>query len=316
MIEAQSLTRRYGRRTAVTSLSFKVEGNSIVGLLGPNGAGKSTVMRMLSGYLEPSVGTVRINGLDPWRQGNELRRQLGYLPENLPLYPEMMVADYLDYAAAMKGLSRAERPEAIRALIRALDLKPRMLDRIHTLSRGLRQRVGVAQAMLGRPRLLILDEPSNGLDPDQADEMRALIKQLARRATVILSSHIMQEVEAVCDRVLLLNQGRLVLDDSVDRLRRSGALRLRCGGGGDGLEQSLAALPGVAQVEATQGELSGEFTLTLEVGADADRVAQLATGVVVDSGAQLYQLQQLTRGLDTVFRETTGNSAEVHDNGG
>ena len=226
MIDVLSLSRRYGRNIAVEDVSFQIGDNEIVGLLGHNGAGKTTIMRMLSGYLEPSAGSVTIAGLTLASQAKTIQRGLGYLPENLPIYPDMMVADYLDYAATLKGIAPAHKKLAVSQAIAATDLGKRALDNIATLSRGLKQRVGVAQAILGRPRLLILDEPTNGLDPQQTEHMRSLIRQLARQATVILSTHIMQEVDAICDRVLVLREGRLILDRRLDSLRESRTMLL------------------------------------------------------------------------------------------
>jgi ABC-2 type transport system ATP-binding protein len=231
MIEVDSLSRRYGSVTAVDQVSFTIGTNEVVGLLGHNGAGKTTVMRMLSGYLEPSGGSVEFRGRMLSEDVHAIQQQLGYLPENLPLYPDMMVADYLDYAATLKGIPRGERVAAVREALLSTDLAERALDTIDTLSRGFRQRVGVAQAILGRPGLLILDEPTNGLDPHQAEHMRHLIRRVARSATVILSTHIMQEVEVTCDRVLILRNGRLVLDQRLEALRESRTLFLRTGGG-------------------------------------------------------------------------------------
>ena len=256
MIEVHSLNRLYGSTVAVEDVSFQIDNNEIVGLLGHNGAGKTTIMRMLSGYLEPSGGAISIDGLDLAGNSHRLQQQLGYLPENLPVYPDMMVADYLEYAATVKGIAKAERLQAVRRAIVATDLNQRALDTVATLSRGLRQRVGVAQAILGKPRLLILDEPTNGLDPGQTEHMRGLIRKLARQATVILSTHIMQEVDAVCDRVLVLRQGRLALDQRLDQLHHSRTLMLRTSAAGQTLTTYLRRLPQIASL-LEQGERDG-----------------------------------------------------------
>jgi ABC-2 type transport system ATP-binding protein len=227
MIEVQSLTRHFGKTVAVEDVSFTIGDNEVVGLLGHNGAGKTTIMKMLSGYLEPSDGSININGVDLARNAQAVQQTLGYLPENLPVYPQMMVADYLDYIATLKGIAASQRPEAIRGVLAATDLTERALDTISVLSRGFRQRVGVAQALLGNPRLLILDEPTNGLDPHQTEHMRQLIRRLARRTTIILSTHILQEVEALCHRVLMLRNGQLALNQSLSDLHKSNILLLR-----------------------------------------------------------------------------------------
>lgn len=306
MIQVQSLARRYGAVTAVDNVSFSIGANEVVGLLGHNGAGKSTIMKMLSGYLEPSAGSITIAGFPLADQAREVQRLLGYLPENLPFYPEMIVADYLEYAATLKGIPAGERPLALRTAIAATDLGTRALDPINRLSRGLRQRVGVAQAILGQPRLLILDEPTNGLDPEQTAQMRALLKRLAQRATVILSTHIMQEVEAVCDRVLVLAGGKLVLDQPLHALRQSRTLLLRAGTEEPALETWLRRMPQLAQVTPERTTADDQsWILQLHEHSDMDTAAHNVAKCVIGAGAALYQLQPVVRDLDSIFREAT-----------
>ena len=310
MIEVQSLTRHYGKTPAVDDVSFHIGDNEIVGLLGHNGAGKTTIMRMLSGYLEPSAGTILIGGADLATQAHTVQQQLGYLPENLPVYPDMMVVDYLDYVATLKQIDRDERTLVIREALAATDLISRALDPISALSRGLRQRVGVAQAILGRPRLLILDEPTNGLDPHQTEQMRRLIKTLAKRATVILSTHIMQEVDAICDRVLMLRNGKLALDQRLQDLRYSRVLHLRTDATVEPLASYLRQMPQVASLaRPTADNDFMHFTLHLHENADVDTAANNIAQCVIKAGARLYQLRATTRDLDSVFREvnTDGN---------
>jgi ABC-2 type transport system ATP-binding protein len=310
MIEVHSLTRRYGKNLAVDGVSFTIGSGEIVGLLGHNGAGKTTIMRMLSGYLEPSGGSIDIDGVALATNAHQIQQQLGYLPENLPVYPDMMVADYLEYAATLKGVATKDRYQQMREAISATALEERALDPINTLSRGLRQRVGVAQALLGRPRLLILDEPGNGLDPEQTEHMRALIRKLARRATVILSTHIMQEVDAICDRVLMLRQGKLVLDAHLAQLRQSRTLQLRTNADIDALPDYLRRMPQISNIEnvPTPGSQL-QFLLTLHDNADPDTAANNIARCVVSAGASLYQLQPVVRDLESVFREAnTGGS--------
>ena len=309
MIEVQSLTRCYGKTTAVADVSFQIGNNEIVGLLGHNGAGKTTIMRMLSGYLEPSAGTITIGGVDIATDAARIQQELGYLPESLPVYPDMMVADYLDYVATLKGISRAQRLAAVRRAIVATDLGERALDPVATLSRGLRQRVGVAQAILGRPRLLILDEPTNGLDPQQTAHMRRLIQRLARQATIILSTHIMQEVDAVCDRVLVLRHGKLALDQRLDSLHRSRSLLLHTGPAAK-LASYLGRMPQVAllQQHGDADEVC-RFTLTLHDNADIHTAANNLAQCVMQAGAKLYQLQPVVKGLESVFQEVNQDEA-------
>ena len=304
MIEASHLTRQFGRTTAVSNVSFTIGRNEVVGLLGPNGAGKTTIMRMLSGYLEPSTGVVKVNGEDLGQNAYGLQRQLGYLPENLPVYPDMIVADYLDYVAAIKGIPSGERMRAIKEALHATQMLERALDPIAKLSRGMKQRVGVAQAILGKPRLLILDEPTNGLDPRQTEQMRKLIGQLARRATIILSTHIMQEVEAVCERVLILKNGQLAVDRKLSELHTCGELLLRTDTSIRNLDALLLRMPQVQSVDRLPGsDTTNEYCLQLHEGADADTAAGNIAECVAQSGARLYQLDRQVKHLDEVFNE-------------
>lgn len=308
MIEASHLTRQFGRTTAVSNVSFSIGRNEIVGLLGPNGAGKTTIMRMLSGYLEPTTGIVSVDGENLGQNAYSIQKQLGYLPENLPVYPDMFVADYLDYAAAVKGISRKERIKAVREALISTELLERALDPIGQLSRGMKQRVGVAQAILGRPRLLILDEPTNGLDPRQTEQMRQLITQFSRRATVILSTHIMQEVEAVCDRVLILRNGQLALDKQLAELRGCGDLMLRTDASNQDLGYLLQRMPQISSVDPLEvtGQTRG-YCLHLHEGADPDTAAGNIAQCVQQAGARLYQLERQEKHLDEIFREVIGD---------
>jgi len=310
MIEVHSLSRRYGKTTAVDDVSFHIGPNEVVGLLGHNGAGKTTIMRMLSGYLEPSAGTIRIGGQALEGNAASIQRELGYLPENLPMYPEMMVADYLEYAATLKGIAPEQRYDAVRQAIVATDLGRRALDPVATLSRGLKQRVGVAQAILGRPRLLILDEPTNGLDPQQTEHMRRLIQELARQATIILSTHIMQEVDAICERVLVIRHGRLALDARLDNLRQSRTMMLRTDNAAESLATSLRHMPEVADLlQHPDGDNRSRYTLTLHENADMDTAANNVAHCVMQAGARLHQLQPVVRGLEAVFHEVNSDES-------
>ena len=218
MIEVQHLTKRYRDRVAVDDLTFRVEEGEILGFLGPNGAGKSTTMKILTGFLPPSAGTARVGGFDVFEQPLEVKRRIGYLPETPPLYPEMTVRGYLDFVASLKGLpGRGLKVEVER--VASLTGVAHVLDRvIQNLSKGYKQRVGIAQALLGSPPVLILDEPTEGLDPTQRAEVRALIKGLAGKHTVILSTHILPEVTMTCEKVLIINQGKIVAYDEIRKL--------------------------------------------------------------------------------------------------
>jgi len=296
MIEADRLTRRYGDFLAVSDVSFAIEQGEIVGLLGHNGAGKTTIMKMLTGYLEPSSGRVTVDGVDMAEDPIGVQSRLGYLPESLPLYPELTVVDYLEYAAQMRGVPPAQ---AVRRAIEATELESKALDPISTLSRGFKQRVGVAQAILHEPRFLILDEPTNGLDPSQTQHMRQLIQRLAESATVILSTHIMQEVDAICGRAIILRGGRLVLDERLAELQKSSAFVLRTAPGA-ALESELR---GVGVVSALASE--GEGRWRIDVNGDTDAAGSAIAAAVVGAGQPLYELRLEKRDLETVFREVS-----------
>ncbi len=305
MIEADRLTRRYGDFLAVSEVSFSIAQGEIVGLLGHNGAGKTTIMKMLTGYLEPSAGRVRVDGVDLAEDlvngATRVQESLGYLPENLPLYPEMSVADYLDYAAEIRGI---DAPTAVRRAIEATELGSKALDPIATLSRGFKQRVGVAQAILHEPKFLILDEPTNGLDPSQTQHMRDLIERLAESATVILSTHIMQEVDAICDRAIILRAGSLVLDEQLADLKESNQYQLR-----SGTDANLSdVLKGLGPVTAVHQTGQGCWEVVFE--GDQDAAGREIAKAVVGAGQPLYELAVKRRDLETVFREVNALPVE------
>lgn len=302
MIDAEGLTRRYGETLAVDSVSFSIGSGEIVGLLGHNGAGKTTIMKMLTGYLEPSGGRALVDGVEVATNPEAAQARLGYLPENCPVYPEMTIVDYLDYVAGLRGV--ADRPKALREVLESTDLTGRALDSIGTLSRGYQQRVGVAQAIVHGPQVLILDEPTNGLDPSQTEHMRTLIRRLAERATVILSTHIMQEVDAVCDRVMILRAGELAVDERLSKLKESTRVALTT----DAAQQAVAAAVGdLATVTANGG---GGFAFEFPSGADAttEGIAELARRLVA-GGVAIHGLAAEKRDLEAVFREVNATPA-------
>jgi ABC-2 type transport system ATP-binding protein len=267
-----------------------------VGLLGHNGAGKTTIMKMLTGFLEPTSGTIRVENFEIGADTRAVQARIGYLPENCPVYPEMTVIDYLDYQASLHGLAEDKKSGAMVRAIRRTALQDKAARPIYSLSRGYRQRVGVAQAILHEPDIVILDEPTNGLDPTQILHMRELIRELARSATVIVSTHILQEVQAVCDRVLILRAGKLVVDSRLDELRQGRRLLVSVDGeAGD----DLAGVAGVAGVEA-RGSSNGRWVYALD--ADEELAPQVAT-TLVSAGRKLYHLQAERRDLETIFAE-------------
>lgn len=310
MIEVANLTRRYQSFTAVDQVSFQIQRGEIVGLLGHNGAGKSTIMKMLTGFLEPNSGTIRIDGHELQTDRSFAQAKIGYLPENCPVYPDMSVIDFLDYTATLRGLPEGERSQAIRRVIKQTDLSAKATAPISTLSRGYRQRVGVAQALLHKPEILILDEPTNGLDPGQIEHMRELIRELGKNSTVIVSTHIMQEVEATCDRVLILRQGRLALDSKLDELTRGSGLLLTCNATEEQVQSQLQPIAAISKL-GLFSETGPANTYRIDVTSDFTKTsAEIAKAIIV-AGWDLYSLQPEERSLEKVFHEI--NDKEVID---
>lgn len=304
MIAVENLSRAYGDFFAVDNVSFEIPAGQIVGLLGHNGAGKTTIMKMLSGYLEPSGGNITIDDMDLSRKTLEVQARLGYLPENLPVYPDMSVADFLHYAATLKGLEGMTLLDSVKRAVRDTELQGKLIDPISTLSRGYKQRVGVAQAILGAPRVLILDEPTNGLDPNQTQHMRDLIQALAQTATVILSTHIMQEVDAICDRALILRDGELALDATLDELRSASCLKVRSSLALDRLRELLPK----HQMHVEKNEIRIALAPNAHIESTAAEVAAAITG----AGGELYHLAPDVRDLESVFREASLNQEVDH----
>jgi gliding motility-associated transport system ATP-binding protein len=306
MIQIEHLTRCYGELTAVDDVSFHIGQGEVVGLLGHNGAGKTTIMKMLTGFLEPTEGTIRVDKLRIGEDTRAIQNRIGYLPENCPLYPEMTVIDYLDYQAGLHGVPEFKRAPAVARAIRRTALREKAADTIQTLSRGYRQRVGVAQAILHEPALVILDEPTNGLDPTQILHMRELIRELAQEATVIVSTHILQEVQAICERVLILRAGKLVLDSRLDALQSGRRLLVSVDG------EASAALAGVDGVKAVEerARVNGRFTYALAAN---DEAAPAVAAALQAAGRKLYVLQPELHDLETVFAEVNAveTAAEV-----
>ncbi len=308
MIEVDHLTKYFGPRAAVDDLSFTVERGEVLGFLGPNGAGKTTTMRILTGFIPASAGTARIGGDDVSKDSLRVRRRLGYLPESVPLYGEMTVQGYLEFMARLKGISRDRRAPA---LDRALDVTatgPVRNQSIGRLSKGYRQRVGLAQALIHDPEVLILDEPTIGLDPRQIIETRQLIKELGKERTVILSTHILPEVSMTCTRVVIINNGRLVAIDRPDqlaaRLRQALRVTLEVSGRQDALVDTLKGVAGVRQVEVSELAQDGRLRLLVEAEPEPDIRDQLAR-VVVSGGWGLYQLSLERVTLEDVFLRLT-----------
>ncbi|WP_406700600.1 ATP-binding cassette domain-containing protein [Singulisphaera sp. Ch08] len=314
MIQVDRLTKRYGSFKAVDGVTFSVGRGEIVGLLGPNGAGKTTTMRMLTTFLGPTSGRATLAGHDMLDEPLEVRRHVGYLPENVPLYLEMRVREYLLYRAKLKDVPRSRRRAAINEVIarcRLGDVEERILGQ---LSKGYRQRVGLAEAMVHDPDILILDEPTAGLDPIQIREVRALIRELGNRHTILLSTHIMSEVEAVCGRVIIIAKGKIAVDDRLDRLRSESTIVIEARGPADAIRRGLETVPGVEHV--VQRKLEGDhaaFEIHTKNGADLrEELAQR----VIQNGWPLRQLdiRRTTledRFIQAVTRETISAEAEL-----
>ena len=311
MIEVQHLTKRYGPLKAVDDVSFTVERGEIFGFLGPNGAGKTTTMRVLTGYMPPSEGRAVVAGFDVFDQPIEAKRRTGYLPETPPLYPEMTVRDYLAFVARIKGVPRGERASRLDYVMgrtRVTDVANRHCGK---LSKGYRQRVGLAQAILHNPDVLILDEPTAGLDPKQIIETRQLIKELAGDHTIILSTHILPEVSQTCHRVVIINKGRVVAVDTPEnlthRLRGSESMYLQVDGLGADVKTALEAVPGVSRVvlSDTRGTATG-----LEIDSESGRdVRRELAAAVVSRGWGLLELRPMRMSLEEIFLHLTTEEA-------
>jgi ABC-2 type transport system ATP-binding protein len=308
MIKVQGVGKRYGSLRALSDLNFSIERGEIVGLLGQNGAGKTTCMKIITGYLEPTSGSVTIDDLSILDQRTEAQKLVGYLPENAPLYPEMRVHEYLKFMANVRGLKRDAQERAILDALKATGLTDRADQTISTLSKGYKQRVGLAQAILHKPKILILDEPTNGLDPVQIQEIRALIKRLAEDTTILLSTHILSEIEAMCDRVVILINGQLAADAQLEDLLSASQVRLRVRDAED-VAGRLQALDLVREVKAL-GEESGYERYLISArpeeaeneGNTLNSLVNQVTRVAVEAGWQIGGVHPEMQSLESAFR--------------
>ncbi len=311
MIEVQHLTKRYGPITAVDDVSFKAERGEILGFLGPNGAGKTTTMRVLTGYMPATDGKALVAGYDVQEQPVEAKRRTGYLPETPPLYPDMTVIDYLAFCARIKGVPRSERTSRVNTVMERTQIADVAKRHCAKLSKGYRQRVGLAQALLHNPEVLILDEPTAGLDPKQINETRRLIKGLGGDHTVILSTHILPEVSQTCNRIVIINKGRVVAVDTPDnltaRLRGSETMYIQVDAMGSDAEGTLASVPGVTRVTASDRRdgIAG-YEVESQSGQDVRR--QLAA-TVVGRGWGLLELRPMRMSLEEIFLQVTTEEA-------
>lgn len=311
MIEVQGLTKYYGPHPAIMDVSFSVQAGEVVGFLGPNGAGKTTTMRILTGFMPASAGTASIAGFDIHTDSLEARRQIGYLPEHASLYRDMRVHQYLRYAGKLQDMSSARINERLEVVLDRCGLTERSHQIIGTLSRGYRQRVGIAQALLHDPKVLILDEPTIGLDPNQIREVRQLIHDLGHDHTVMLSTHILPEAQIVCERVIIINQGRIVAEDTTAALTKQThggqVVLLRVQTDNTAIPSELRTVAQVQAVRAVKGEVGA---YQVESASDADIRAEVAR-FVVEKGWGLTELRALEMTLEDAFHELTADEEEV-----
>lgn len=312
MIEVENVSKLFGNFRAVDGISFSIQTGEIVGLLGPNGAGKTTTMRMISGFLEPDSGTVKIDGLDVLKNPVETKRKIGYMPESAPMYSDMIVADYLKYIAEIENQNPAEK---CRELAEVCGLKEVMHKNIGELSRGNRQRVGLAHALMGNPEILILDEPTSGLDPNQVLEVRSLIKQIGKTHTVIISTHILSEVEMLCGRVIIISGGKKVADSPTEELREhfgnSSEVQICVSGASkEEAEKIFRGINGVSKIHSSLNDGKIEFRISVEKNIE---VRPELAKACVQNGLELFEMQQKKNSLEDVFRSLT--SAHDSENG-
>lgn len=307
MIEVENLTKRYGNFTAVQSVSFKAAEGEILGFLGPNGAGKTTTMRILTGYMPPSEGSAKVAGFDVFEDSLEVRRHVGYLPETVPLYPDMTVKGYVQYIAELRGVPHAgDRADDV---LKQVGMFQRRHSLIRSISKGMRQRTGLAQALVHDPPVLILDEPTIGLDPHQTLEVRDMVRDFGKTHTIMFSTHILSEAEQVCDRVIIIDKGQIVAVDTPqvlrERLQRGGRLFVRVGGAKPPAEvrKALGAVGGVREIS----EYADGFAI--EARGESDIRARLSAAVV-GAGLELLELRPLAMSLEEIFLELTAQREE------
>lgn len=308
MIEVKNLVKKYGDHLAVDNLSFTVEKGQILGFLGPNGAGKSTTMNIITGYISATEGSVVIDGHDIFDEPEEAKKRIGYLPELPPLYPDMTVREYLNFVADLKMVKRSEKAKMIvriMGMAKVTEVSERLIKQ---LSKGYRQRVGLAQAMIGFPDVLILDEPTVGLDPMQIIEIRDLIKKLSKEHTIILSSHILSEVSAICDTVMIINKGKLIVSDTPDNLSKhiggSNGLHLQVKGSREKINEALSNIEEITKIDFESKTKDGIIKLTAYCGEDSD-IREAVFYALSDVRCPIMNMQSSNMSLEDIFLEVT-----------
>lgn len=315
MIEVKHLVKKYGSHAAVNDLTFTVESGKIVGFLGPNGAGKSTTMNIITGYMAPTEGTVLVDGIDVNEEPEKAKKNIGYLPEIPPLYPDLRVREYLQFVAELRKLPRGERAQQVHRIMKKtgiVDVSERL---IRNLSKGYRQRVGLAAAMTGNPDILILDEPTVGLDPKQIIEMRDLIRELSQNHTILLSSHIMQEISAVCDEIIIINEGQMIASDTPENLIRQmvekNGIHLVAKGERESIKAALRTVSGIKNVKYDEQNEAGTIGMTLYAMEGRD-IREDIFYALVKADLPIYEIHPLAASLEDAFLALTGNGSRQY----
>ncbi|MBN2567993.1 MAG: ATP-binding cassette domain-containing protein [Deltaproteobacteria bacterium] len=309
MIHVEGLTKYYDDFCAVDQISFDIHRGEILGLLGPNGAGKTTTLRMLTGYISPTSGHTRVKDYSIDSDMLEIKKLIGYLPESAPIYHDMLVYDYLDYVAAIRGIEKEKRIDRIRHLAHICGLNQIMHKAVDELSKGLKQRVGLAHAMMNDPEILILDEPTSGLDPNQIVEIREIIKKIGKEKTVILSTHILSEVEATCDRIIIIDKGKIVADDSTEAIKQSaGKENFICASFLNAefkdIEDALNGIDGIVRIDTSDSDGEGALSVRLTVRSSSDPRGDIYN-IIKQKDWVLIEFHREAKTLETIFRELT-----------
>lgn len=297
-ILVENITKKYGEQKALDNVSFNIKAGEIVGLLGPNGAGKSTMMKIITCFIPPTSGMVKVYGHDIFENSLEVRKKVGYLPENNPLYQELYIKEYLEFVAGIYKIPN--KKERVEEMIELTGLQIEQKKKIGALSKGYRQRVGLAQALIHDPEVLILDEPTSGLDPNQLVEIRNLITEIGKQKTVMLSTHIMQEVEALCNRVIIIDRGKIVADDATKNLSQKGSEML-------GLKVEFNKAPDLAGLKTIKGvkEVTSESDVVYHIKVDTEQVRELIFNYAVENKLVVLSMQQTGKSMEDVFQQLT-----------